>query len=160
MVDKPDISFGNKEESEYIRRRLIEFNAGFVPENLSSQYEEINLTIKDGDGQVIGGMLATLCWNWVEVEILWIEKSLRGMGYGTRLLKLIEKIAKEKSFTFIKLNTFSFQAPEFYLRMATTKLQYLKKLHSGVSIITLRKLLFDETIVKLRGFHILVMYNM
>lgn len=144
MVDKPDISFGNKEESEYIRRRLIEFNAGFVPENLSSQYEEINLTIKDGDGQVIGGMLATLCWNWVEVEILWIEKSLRGMGYGTRLLKLIEKIAKEKSFTFIKLNTFSFQAPEFYLRMATTKLQYLKKLHSGVSIITLRKLLFDE----------------
>ncbi|MBB6672441.1 GNAT family N-acetyltransferase [Cohnella nanjingensis] len=113
---EPGISFGNKEESDYIRRRLIEYNAEHAPENLSSRYEEINLTIKDGDGSVIGGMLAVLCWNWIEVDILWIEESLRGMGYGTRLLNFIENIAKEKNCTFIKLNTFSFQAPEFYLK--------------------------------------------
>ncbi|SFB04778.1 hypothetical protein SAMN05216312_103194 [Cohnella sp. OV330] len=38
------------------------------------------------------------------------------MGYGTRLLMRIENIARENSCSFIKLNTFSFQAPEFYVK--------------------------------------------
>ncbi|GAA3408212.1 GNAT family N-acetyltransferase [Paenibacillus hodogayensis] len=109
-----DISFGSKEESEYIRKRLIEFNSKHVHEELSSRYEEINLAIKNTDGQVVGGMLAVLCWNWIEIDILWIDESLRGRGYGTRLLNQIEDIAKEKNCTFLKLNTFSFQAPDFY----------------------------------------------
>ena len=46
MVE-PNIYFGNKEESEYIRRRLIEFNAQHVPEHLSSRYEEITLTCRN-----------------------------------------------------------------------------------------------------------------
>ncbi|WP_090111495.1 GNAT family N-acetyltransferase [Cohnella sp. OV330] len=113
---KPDVSFGSKEERDYIRKRLIEYNAQHVPKNLSSRYEEITLTIRDEGGGVIGGMLATLCWNWIEVDILWIEESQRKMGYGTRLLMRIENIARENSCSFIKLNTFSFQAPEFYVK--------------------------------------------
>jgi hypothetical protein len=42
---------------------MIEFNAMHVPDNLSSRYEEINLAIKNGDGRVVGGILAVLCWN-------------------------------------------------------------------------------------------------
>ncbi|WP_169087532.1 GNAT family N-acetyltransferase [Paenibacillus sp. PL91] len=41
--------------------------------------------------------------NWIEVEILWIEESLRGLGYGTHLLNQIERIAKEKGCTYTKL---------------------------------------------------------
>ncbi|NIK68021.1 MULTISPECIES: GNAT family N-acetyltransferase [unclassified Paenibacillus] len=110
------ISFGKEEESTYIRNKLIEFNAKHVPEHLSSRYEEINLTLKDENGSIIGGMLSTLCWNWIEVEILWIDDSKRGNGLGTQLLSRIEQIAREKGCTFIKLNTFSFQAPLFYLK--------------------------------------------
>lgn len=114
MTDNMTISHGGKAESEYIRNKLIAYNAKHVPAHLSSRYEEINLTIKDADGTVVGGIVAVLCWNWIEVDILWIEDRLRGMGYGTRLLERIESLAKEWSCTFIKLNTFSFQAPEFY----------------------------------------------
>jgi GNAT superfamily N-acetyltransferase len=114
MAAEDAISFVDKKESEYIRRRLIEFNAMHVPENLSSSYEEINLAIKNDAGLVVGGILAVLCWNWIEVDILWIDETIRGMGHGTRLLNQIENIAKEQNCTFIKLNTFSFQAPDFY----------------------------------------------
>ncbi|WP_308638416.1 GNAT family N-acetyltransferase [Paenibacillus silvisoli] len=114
MTVEPSILAGTKEESEYIRRRLIEFNAKKVPAHLASRYEEINLAVKDEEGRVVGGMLAVLCWNWIEVDILWVHESLRGMGFGSRLLQRIEVIAKEKACTFVKLNTFSFQAPEFY----------------------------------------------
>lgn len=79
---------------------MIEFNAEHVPGNLSSRYEEINLTIKDESGRVIGGMLSTLCWNWIEVEIIWIEESLKGQGYGTHLLNQIELIAKKRLFVY------------------------------------------------------------
>ncbi|MBD2868691.1 GNAT family N-acetyltransferase [Paenibacillus arenilitoris] len=111
---EPDISFGNKEESDYVRRRLIEYNAGHVPEHLSSRYEELHLALKDDAGRVVGGLLAVLCWNWIEVVILWVEESLRGQGHGARLLRRIEEIAGEQDCAFIKLNTFSFQAPGFY----------------------------------------------
>lgn len=50
----------------------------------------------------------------MEVDILWVDENYRGQGYGSRLLIEVEKIAKDKGCTFIKLNTFSFQAPDFY----------------------------------------------
>ncbi|KRF13457.1 GNAT family N-acetyltransferase [Paenibacillus sp. Soil787] len=111
-----EIAYGSKEESEYVRRRLIEYNQEHVPDDLKNNYEEINLTIKDNEGKIIGGILSVHCWNWIEVDILWIDKELRGSGFGTQLLTRIEDIAKEKKCTFIKLNTFSFQAPEFYMK--------------------------------------------
>lgn len=111
-----EITYGSKEDSEYVRRKLIEFNHEHVPDDLKNIYEEINLTIKDNEGKIIGGLLSVLCWNWIEVDILWIDKALRGSGFGTQLLTRIEDIAKEKKCTFIKLNTFSFQAPEFYMK--------------------------------------------
>ncbi|WP_054026333.1 GNAT family N-acetyltransferase [Bacillus sp. FJAT-28004] len=109
-----EIAYGTKEESEYVKRKLIEYNHGHVPDDLKNNYEEINLTIKDDEGKIIGGLLSVFCWNWIEVDILWVDHALRGTGLGSQLLSQIEKIAKEKKCTFIKLNTFSFQAPEFY----------------------------------------------
>jgi len=131
MTAKTVISHGSKEESEYIRRRLIEFNARQVSEHLSSRYEEIHLTVKDDNGRVIGGMLAVLCWNWIEVDILWIDDAFRGQGYGTRLLAHIENMAREKDCTFIKLNTFSFQAPEFYLKNGYQEMAVIEDAPTG-----------------------------
>jgi GNAT superfamily N-acetyltransferase len=111
-----EITYGSKEEGDYIRRKLIEYNHEQVPDDLKNIYEEINLAIKDDQGKIIGGMLSVLCWNWIEVDILWIDQTFRGTGLGTQLLVRIEEIAKEKKCTFIKLNTFSFQAPEFYIK--------------------------------------------
>ncbi|RKN64897.1 GNAT family N-acetyltransferase [Paenibacillus ginsengarvi] len=110
------IQMGNREEREYVRRKLIEFNARHVPDDLRSVYEEIDLMIKDDEGNVIGGLLGELCWNWIEVHILWVDQAYRGSRHGSKLLKRIEEIARDKHCTFIKLNTFSFQAPEFYLK--------------------------------------------
>lgn len=107
---------GTKEESEYIRNRLIEFNAENVPPDLGRNYEEINLTLKNETGDIIGGLNSVWCWNWIEVDILWVDQLYRGMDYGSKLLSEIEEIAKEKECTFVKLNTFSFQAPDFYLK--------------------------------------------
>ncbi|SDW37501.1 GNAT family N-acetyltransferase [Paenibacillus sp. PDC88] len=102
------------EDSTYVRNKLIEFNANQLSDDIKNNYEEINLHMKDAEGNIIGGLLSVLCWNWLEVDILWIDQNHRENGHGSSLLSEIERIAWEKKCSFIKLNTFSFQAPDFY----------------------------------------------
>lgn len=111
MLNIPRILQTTNDETSYIRRKLIEFNSKNVP---NGTYEEINLCLKDDNGRIIAGLLSAICWNWMEIDILWVDDDYRRQGLGKILLEEAEKIAKAKSCTFIKLNTFSFQAPEFY----------------------------------------------
>lgn len=99
------------DDANYVRRKLIELNSKNVPNGI---YEEVNLCIKDDNGEVIAGLNSAVCWNWMEIDILWVNEEYRGQGLGRSLLDKAENLAREKNCTFIKLNTFSFQAPEFY----------------------------------------------
>ncbi|MCB8922777.1 MAG: GNAT family N-acetyltransferase [Ardenticatenaceae bacterium] len=47
------------------------------------------------------------------VDLMWIEEELRGQGYGHRLTQ-IENEARKRGAEQVYLDTFSFQAPEFY----------------------------------------------
>ncbi len=53
----------------------------------------------------------------MEVQYLFVEEQLRKLGYGKKLLYAAEKIAKEKACDFIKLDTLSFQALDFYKKL-------------------------------------------
>lgn len=102
------------EDSKYVRNKLIEFNANQLSDDIKNNYEEINLHINDTEGNIVGGLLSVFYWNWLEVDILWVDQNHRKNGYGSSLLNEIERIARAKKCSFIKLNTFSFQAPDFY----------------------------------------------
>lgn len=99
------------DEANHVRKKLIEYNSNKVPNGV---YEEINLVLKDNDNTVIAGLNSAICWNWMEIDILWVNDHYRGQGLGKRLLYEAEQIARTRNCSFIKLNTFSFQAPEFY----------------------------------------------
>ncbi|WP_409345453.1 GNAT family N-acetyltransferase [Paenibacillus sp. MBLB4367] len=114
MTAGHNVSRASQEEKDYVRNKLIAYNAEHVPEDLKSRYEEINLAVKDESGSVVAGCIAVLCWNWIEVDILWVDAACRQHGLGTRLLSEVETIARDNHCAFIKLNTFSFQAPDFY----------------------------------------------
>lgn len=105
------ISPSTDEETGHVRRKLIEFNSEQTPDG---RYEEINLCLKDADGDIIAGLNSVICWNWMEIDILWVDDDHRGQGCGQRLLQEAEAVARGKGCTFIQLNTFSFQAPDFY----------------------------------------------
>lgn len=131
MTSDYSVSKASEEEKSYIRRRLIEYNSEHISEELKSRYEEINLTVKDGDGHILGGLIGVLCWNWVEVDILWVYSGCRNQGYGKMLLSKVETIAAERNCTFIKLNTFSFQAPDFYRKNGYIEYASLEEAPTG-----------------------------
>jgi GNAT superfamily N-acetyltransferase len=68
------------------------------------------------DGHVQGGVIGD-CWGgWLHIRALWVAEPLRRQGHGSRLLEAVEEAAREAGCSHSHLETFSFQAPEFYQR--------------------------------------------
>ncbi len=57
------------------------------------------------------------CWNCIYIDVLWIKEEYRKDGLGTKLLKEVEKIAKEKDCHLIHLDTLIFKQRIFTLSM-------------------------------------------
>ena len=70
----------------------------------------------DEAGAAIGGLWARSYYDWLHVGLLFVPESLRGQGIGRKLLALGEDEARAIGATGIWLDTFSFQAPDFYPR--------------------------------------------
>ena len=69
------------------------------------------------DGVLVGGATGFTRWGWLFVEYLWVSDEARGGGLGTRLLRDAEATARERGCGKVWLDTFSFQAPDFYARL-------------------------------------------
>ena len=48
------------------------------------------------------------------IKYLWVKEYLRGQGTGKKLLWEAEKEAEKRNCKYVFLDTFSFQAPDFY----------------------------------------------
>lgn len=99
----------NQEASAAVRRR-------FEPENLRSR--PVAAYAVDDGGELVGGCSGSTVdvWHWLTVDVMWVRPSHRGEGLGRGLLAAVEEQARERGCRWAKLNTWDFQAPEFYAR--------------------------------------------
>lgn len=79
--------------------------------------EVINIFLKDKCKKVRGGIIATVLWNGIEINSLWVEESLRDKGLGRKLVAAVEKEGRIRGCNFSYTNTFTWQAPEFYMKL-------------------------------------------
>ncbi|MBS7525938.1 GNAT family N-acetyltransferase [Fusibacter paucivorans] len=100
---------------EAIREGLFAYNQRQAPTLQPFYSLPLRLVLMDDDSKVYGGMLGKAYRGCLFIDILWIEETCRGAGYGKALLESAEAFAREAKCTFIHLDTFSFQAPDFYL---------------------------------------------
>ncbi|WP_255505281.1 GNAT family N-acetyltransferase [Lysinibacillus sphaericus] len=104
----------NERKKSLINHKLYEYNLNHFPKDLRGKYQEINLFLTDENDQIRGGILGEVCWNWLEIHTLMIDEDIRGLGLGSKLLLEIEQIALDNKCDFIKVDTLSFQALDFY----------------------------------------------
>lgn len=104
------------EEKNYVYDKMREFNWRHFPDALKGRYQEVQLFLRDENGQLFGGLTGEICWNWLEVEYLYVDDVVRKSGYGSSLLFEAEQLARAKGCDFIKLDTLSFQALDFYIK--------------------------------------------
>jgi len=97
---------------------LNEYNVGHVgPAN----HVPLWLFARDPAGKVQGGVRGQTYWSWCTIDVLAVANPYRRQGIGSRLPAKTEEIARARGCVGIRLDTTSFQAPEFYSRRGYTE---------------------------------------
>ncbi|RII34100.1 GNAT family N-acetyltransferase [Clostridium chromiireducens] len=111
------IEESTREEYDLVDNGIVEYNLSKVPFTKEHSSISINRVIKDLNGDALAGINSQLYFsNCLHVDVLWVKEEYRKEGYGSVLLNEVEKIAKEKGCNLIHLDTFDFQAKDFYLK--------------------------------------------
>lgn len=132
-----------KENIKKIVDGINEYNLSKVPA-LADIWTRLEFVAKNENGTEIGGILAGLgYWNGLEIKILWVKEEYRKKGIGTKILKHTEKIAIEKGAEISMLDTFDFQAEEFYLKNGYKPIGEMKGFPKGH-----RRIYFSKQLTK------------
>ena len=103
------------EERQLLDNKLVDFNRQKVPFEQSEDWIVLSYLLKDEAGQAMAGINSMLyCWNILYIDILYVEDAHRGKGYGKLLLDKAESEAKKLGGYMSHLDTFDWQAKEFY----------------------------------------------
>jgi GNAT superfamily N-acetyltransferase len=103
----------NPQESAWgiIGRGVGSFNKEQAGDN---QFQRLCYVLQTSTQEIVGGVLAEVYFGWLYIDLLWVKEDLRGRGYGTRLMTEVEDQARTLGAKKSYLDTFSFQAPDFY----------------------------------------------
>lgn len=102
----------------------------------------VKLKIVDA-GKIIAGLIGFTCWEWLYIETLAVDRTYRKQGLGRQLVLEAERIARERNCHAAWVDTFSFQAPDFYTRLGYTPFGTLADFPTGQKRIFFQKKLTE-----------------
>lgn len=78
--------------------------------------QPIAVWVRGDAGELTGGLTGRTGGGWLFIEYFWLADQLRGRGIGSEIIRRAEDAARARGCIGAWLDTFSFQAPEFYKR--------------------------------------------
>ena len=122
MLDNPFLSefawVVNERPSEKdvqeLKQHLRDYN---VTHANSNDGYGIAIFLRDDQRQMVAGISGWLWGECLEIDYLWVQEAVRGQGVGKQLVIALEEAAVVRGCRQITLETFSFQAPEFYQKL-------------------------------------------
>lgn len=115
-IDNTDFTLhvGDKNTFDIVDDRLFEYNKRCVPPTQKPEVIDKRFVIKKDD-KVIAGIDADIyIWNILFVSVIFVDEDYRDQGLGSILLNKVESEAKTLGVKLSHLDTFDFQAKEFY----------------------------------------------
>ncbi|WP_395946993.1 GNAT family N-acetyltransferase [Caedibacter taeniospiralis] len=101
-------------ETTWISHCLYEFNKAIL--NTTEVADtEINYVIKNGDC-IVAGIDAVIALKVLCVNSLWVDESYRNLDFGSKLLNATERKAKSMGAILSHLDTYGWQAKDFYIK--------------------------------------------
>ena len=134
----------NSDDLKKISEGLELHNTKFIGELASEGQFRFAVFAKDDQDTTIGGLRAVGDWDWLNIEVIWVDEAVRGTGVGAQLLKKAEAYAMENNFFRISLETGSFQAREFYEKQGYEIFGQLEDYPIGHTMYYMKKVLVDK----------------
>ena len=100
-----------EEDIQFLRQALVKYN---LAHSSIGDSQELAVFVENEQNRIVGGVSGHTWGECLEIQYLWVQADLRGQGYGRRLLLEIERQAAARGCRQAILDTYSFQAPEFY----------------------------------------------
>lgn len=104
---------GNEQDEKDIFEMLKDYN---LKNREQSENVPIGVFYEDENGQKLAGLTGETFGLWLCIHYLFVSESLRTQGIGSKLLKAAEEEAQKRGCKYAFVDTFSFQAPQFYLK--------------------------------------------
>jgi ribosomal protein S18 acetylase RimI-like enzyme len=99
------------QERDLIFDGLAEFNESRVGD---ARFAEFGILASGESEATIAGLLGHTLWNGFFISALWVAEAARRKGIGRQLLAKAEELAIQNGCDHIHLDTFDFQARDFY----------------------------------------------
>jgi ribosomal protein S18 acetylase RimI-like enzyme len=117
VTDKID-----QESYDRVVELLVEYNLSKTQQFKNEINKPIEIIVWNDNGEIIGGLYGRSIWGTLEIKTFVVKTENRNEGIGRKLIIEAEKEAKNRNCRFISLDTFSFQAPEFYEKLGFKKI--------------------------------------
>ena len=104
----------SEDDCDALALGLEDYNRSILGE---TGYAELGIFVRNKSGEIHAGLAGTLYVQWLFVKYLWVQADLRRRGIGRGLIAEAERQAAERGCHSAWLDTFSFQAPEFYKKL-------------------------------------------
>jgi GNAT superfamily N-acetyltransferase len=102
------------EDREFIDSGLGRYNAPFLQH---PGYSYFGIFVRDEMEAIRAGLVGNCYAGWLFVNLLWVDAELRRQRIGRALMAEAERHALDFGCHSAFLDTFSFQAPEFYRKL-------------------------------------------
>ena len=97
----------------FLAERIYEYNASATGYHDGERFTAVR---RSESGDVEAGTCGYTWGGCCYISYLWVSEASRGKGFGSDLLRAVERHAREKPCRLILVSSHSFQAPAFYAR--------------------------------------------
>lgn len=133
---------------EFIRKKVIEHNMANLSPEVKSPIELKNFIMRNEKQEIVGGLTTTSFWHSLRIDFLWVDSSMRGQRLAEKLMAQAEVYARSQIYRVMIVDTFSFQAPDFYRKQGFTEFGRVSNHPEGHSQHYFEKWLVDPIEIK------------
>lgn len=101
--------------------------------------QDLWIVAHDANGELAGGLKGTSEYSWLFVAWLWVSAEQRQRGLGVQLLAKAEEVASQRGCIGVYLDSYTFQAPEFYKRQGYEEFGRIEDFPPGHARVWLKK---------------------
>ena len=124
-VDNNDLTI-----SDFFDKHFLEYSLNKI--NMNSNYHEF-VYASYNDDKLIGAIKSSIMYNVINIELLIIDQKYRKLGIGNTLYNMVINYAKEKKCSLATVETFDFQAPEYW-KSHGFKIDFIRSGYNGNSL--------------------------